>query len=166
MYCRQCGHKVEDTAKFCPKCGTQIADDADQEKPLSTDVQKNDVPEAAFQQTRLIISIITLAFTFFILFQSCAAGLSNRLEGSAEIGGTAGLVLCICWWVAGILTITKRKDYRYTKNAMVAYGIASVTGLLFAGSFSDLRVYGFLSIAFAVICYLAAKPRGPQRSGN
>lgn len=166
MYCRQCGHKVEDAAKFCPQCGAKISDDAGHEKPLSTDGQQNDVSEATFQQTRLIISIITPAFTFFILFQSCAAGLSNHLEGNTEIGGTAGLVLCICWWVSGILTITKRKDCRYTKNAMVAYGIAGAVGLLFAGSFSDLRIYGFLSIVFAVICYLAAKPRGPQGSGN
>ena len=90
MYCRQCGHKVEDTAKFCPNCGAKIAD-AGQDKPLSADMQKNDAPEAAFQQTRLIISIITIAFTFLFFFSRVQQGSAIVWKGIQKSAAQLGL---------------------------------------------------------------------------
>lgn len=166
MYCYQCGRELDDSVCFCPDCGArQDKESKDSTAPKSSSqvppkIQRNNNDsgkEASFQQTRFIISIVTLVFTFLILFQSCAVGLSNSLEGNFEIGGSAGIVLCICWWVAGILNISKRKDMRTARDAGIAYIIAGVIGLLLAGSFSDLKIYSIASFIFAVICYLASK---------
>lgn len=168
MYCHHCGRKLDDSMCFCPNCGTKQANSAgaenftsDKKDDFIPEVPKSSTPsvakEAGFQQARFIISIVTMVFTFLILFQSCAAGLSNSLEGNLEIGGTAGIILCICWWVAGILNISKRKEFRSARNATIAYIIAGAIGLLLSGSFYDLKIYSILSFVFAFICHLAAK---------
>lgn len=28
MFCKNCGHQMDDNAKFCPTCGTHVLDDA------------------------------------------------------------------------------------------------------------------------------------------
>ena len=169
MYCHQCGRKLDASVCFCPDCGakqnisTEEKNDSatvDRTTPVSskdrdnTDISKK---EAGYQQARFVISVATMVFTFLILFQSCAVGLGNSLEGNLEIGGSAGLLLCICWWIAGVLNISKRKEAKSARSAAVAYIVAGVIGLLLAGSFADLKIYSVASFIFAGICYLASK---------
>lgn len=156
MYCHQCGKELGSHAKFCPHCGAKQP-----ESVHNTAAESSHRPsaehEAGFQQSRFIISIVTMLFTFMILFQSCAAGLSNSLSGNLELGGTAGFILCICWWVAGILNLSRRTNLQSARNAAVAYIVAGAVGLLFSGSFTDLKVYSVVSFVFAAVCYAASK---------
>lgn len=164
MFCKECGKKLEDSMQFCPYCGAAKDNNAGKTNIVAPSENVTASPqdsrqEARHQQARFIISIVSMVFTFLILFQSCAAGLSNSLEGNLELGGSAGLILCICWWIAGILNISKKKERYAAKSAAVAYAIAGVIGLLLAGSFSDLKIYSAASIIFAVTCYLSSKPK-------
>lgn len=164
MYCFQCGQQVKDGVHFCPRCGANLnlgsSSEATETTPEGTPSAQQDLKQttaASFQQSRFIISIITMALCFYIFPQSCAARFLSALEGHLEVGGLVGLVLCICWWVAGIFNISKKHERSSARGAAISYSIAGVAGLLFAGSFTDLRIYGVASIIFAIICYLAAK---------
>lgn len=168
MFCTNCGKKLPDNIKFCPECGVSLGKITDNKSQSST-YRQNQAPskaqsstsysekEAGFQQARFVISIATMVFTFLILFQSCAVGLGNSLDGNLENGGSAGLLLCICWWIAGILNISNRKEAKSARSAAVAYIVAGAIGLLLAGSFADLKIYSVASFIFAGICYLASK---------
>lgn len=114
MFCKECGKKLDDSMQFCPYCGAAKDNQTKMNTAASAENITTSSPdsghEARHQQARFIISIVSMVFTFLILFQSCAAGLSNSLEGNLELGGSAGLILCICWWIAGILNISKKKN--------------------------------------------------------
>lgn len=44
---------------------------------------------------KLVMGILNIVLSAFVTFQSCAAGVSNALEESNEISGSAGLVVAI-----------------------------------------------------------------------
>lgn len=157
-FCTKCGQKIENGASFCPNCGANLRYDPGETRKKPAQNAQQVAGDAALQQTRFIISIVTMIFSFFIIFQSCAAGIYNALESNNQSSGTAGVFLCICWWVAGVVNVAKRASRQYAKIAAVAYLIAGLIGLLLAGGFSDLMIYGFASLVFAVICWLGANP--------
>ncbi len=157
-FCTKCGQKIADGAQFCANCGAYLRGGQKSSKTKQANDLFQGGGDAAFQQTRFIFSIVTMVFTFFILFQSCAAGVFNALESNNESSGTAGVLLCICWWIAGIMNVAKRSSRQAAKIAAVVYLIAALIGLLLAGGFSDLMFYGFASLVFAVICWLGGDP--------
>ena len=65
-------------------------------------MEKTKQPLSTF---RLVAGIITIVLSVLVTFQSCAAGLSNALEENGESGGSAGVLLAVCFLVAGIVGI-------------------------------------------------------------
>lgn len=46
---------------------------------------------------KLVTGILCMVFTFFVLFQSCAAGIVDAVENEGGTSGMAGfLVACLC----------------------------------------------------------------------
>lgn len=113
--------------------------------------------------TKLVIGIVSFIMAAFVTFQSCAAGLSNAMEENGEVGGSAGLILAIFAVVAGIIAIVSRSQNG--KGAFVAaafYIAGGLIGLAMAGSYSDLRIWSVLVIAFGgvfIIGTIVAKRR-------
>ena len=58
---------------------------------------------------KLVIGIISIVLFGLILFQSCAAGIGNSLEGNGETSGSSGVFLALCMLIAGIVGIATRK---------------------------------------------------------
>ena len=52
---------------------------------------------------KLVSGIISIVLFAFVMFQSCAAGISNSLAENGESGGSAGLIVAIILWAAWCL---------------------------------------------------------------
>lgn len=59
---------------------------------------------------KLVTGILCLVFSIMVLFQSCAAGLSNSLAESGEISGSAGVLVALFMIAGGIVMIVTRKS--------------------------------------------------------
>lgn len=92
---------------------------------------------------KLVTGILCIILTFLVLFQSCAAGLSNALSENGEISGSAGFILSILMLTAGITQIATRKTG--SKGGSIAcailFVIAALIGFVCAGTYSDLKIW-------------------------
>ena len=57
---------------------------------------------------KLVSGVLCIVMSFFVLFQSCAAGLSNAMQENGEVGGSAGLIVAIMLLSGGIVSIATR----------------------------------------------------------
>ena len=64
---------------------------------------------------KLVSGIISIVLFAFVMFQSCAAGISNSLAENGESGGSAGLIVAIILLAGGIVSIA-------TRNGSIYYG--------------------------------------------
>ena len=113
-------------------------------------MEKTKQPLSTF---RLVAGIITIVLSVLVTFQSCAAGLSNALEENGESGGSAGVLLAVCFLVAGIVGIVTRAGGAFTSAGF--YIVGGLIGLICAGSYADLVIWGVISVAFGVIFIIA-----------
>ena len=106
---------------------------------------------------KLVTGILSLVFPAMILFQSCAAGMSNALEGGDEVSGTAGLLLSLLMIAGGIVMIATRNSEK--KGGSVAsvliFGAAALIGYTLAGSFVDLKIWATWCIIMAAMNVVA-----------
>ena len=106
---------------------------------------------------KLVTGILSLVFPAMILFQSCAAGMSNALEGGDEVSGTAGLLLSLLMIAGGIVMIATRHSEK--KGGSVAsvliFAAAAMIGYTMAGSFADLKIWATWCIIMAVMNVVA-----------
>lgn len=105
---------------------------------------------------KLVIGIITIVLSAVILFQSCAAGVSNALTESSSSSGTAGGMLAVCYLVGGIVGIATRKSKGGTITAGCFYAIGGIIGIANVGTFKDLMIWSILSFIFAVVFIVSA----------
>lgn len=99
---------------------------------------------------KLVSGIISIASVFIILVQSCATGIVNSLEGSSDIGGSAGIVVAILMLTLGIVSIATRTSIG--KGGNIAIIILALLIAYFG--FNNAEVYSDLAIwsGWAVIC--------------
>lgn len=107
---------------------------------------------------KLIIGIISIVLSLFILFQSCAAGLSNAMASNGEFSGSAGVIVAICMIVSGIIGLaTRNKEGRGGPiTAGCFYLFAGLIGAVSAGSYSDLYIWAFVAFAFGAVYLISA----------
>ena len=89
---------------------------------------------------KLVSGIISIVLSVFVVFQSMIAGLANALEESGQVSGSAGLVVSICMLCGGIVSIVSRKNNSKGTNIalIILFGLATFTGFVLAGNYSDL----------------------------
>lgn len=89
---------------------------------------------------KLVSGIISTVLSVFVVFQSMMAGLANALEESGQSSGSAGLVVSICMLCGGIVSIVSRKNNSKGTNIalIILFGLATLTGFVLAGNYSDL----------------------------
>ena len=92
---------------------------------------------------KLVSGILSIVLVGFIVFQSCAAGVSNALEENNEVSGSAGIIVAVLMLAAGIISIVTRNSTGKGGNIALLdlFGIAAAIGFAMAGSYSDLRVW-------------------------
>ena len=106
---------------------------------------------------RLSIGIISIVLFAVILFQSCAAGLGEALEGTEEGSGSLGTMVAFCFLIAGIVGVCTRKGVGGGFVSAAIYALGGLCGLAGSGtSFGDLVIWGSLSLIFAVIFIIGA----------
>lgn len=90
---------------------------------------------------KLVSGIISIVLSVFVVFQSMIAGLANALEESGQVSGSAGLVVSICMLCGGIVSIVSRKNNSKGTNIalIILFGLATLTGFVLAGNYSDLQ---------------------------
>lgn len=98
---------------------------------------------------KLVSGILSIVLCLFVLFQSCAAGLSNALQENGEVGGSAGVIVAIMLLAGGIVSIVTRNGGKGGNIALIVlYGIGALFGFTLAGSYGDLVIWA----AWCLIC--------------
>lgn len=104
---------------------------------------------------KLIIGIVSIVLTFLVLFQSCAAGLATGLQGTSDtdLSGSAGLLLSLLMAVAGIVTIVGHNSEGKGCDiaTVICYALAWLIGIMNAGVFKDLQIWGWLCFISAIV---------------
>ena len=80
---------------------------------------------------KLVSGIISIVLFAFVIFQSCAAGISNSLAENGESGGSAGLI--------------------------VLFALGALCGFTMAGSYADLNVWAAWCLICAVFAAISLK---------
>lgn len=170
MYCTKCGTKFE--GQFCPKCGTPVQvieeNETDQIQITRENEWNNGKKVLPFGTCRMIINIVSIVLFFFIILQSCSAGVLNTIVGNDESSGSAGALLAFCWLVAGIVGLAGKQNRIAVNVSSVFYLFGGIIGISNVGLFADLAIWSGLSLAFGIIGILAGFVRDNetfQRSG-
>ena len=101
---------------------------------------------------KLVLGIISMVLCLFVIFQSCAAGVSNTLVVSGEVSGTAGLMVAICMLAAGIIgVVTRNSNGGGAFTAGGFYLLAAILGFTNAGSYTDLNIWAGVCVAFGLV---------------
>ena len=100
---------------------------------------------------KLIVGIISLVLFGIIVFQSCATGVVNVIEGSDDVSGSAGMLLAFSMLTAGIVGIATRKSKGGGIVAGSFYLLGAILGFANLGTFGDLIVWSVLSLAFGAL---------------
>ena len=106
---------------------------------------------------RIAIAIIALALMLVIGFQSCAASFGANLshDQSTSSAAGAGFVVAFLFLLGGAFA------YGVPIVSVVAFLLAVPIALVagFTSDFRDLQVWGFVSIALAVMSFFAFRAR-------
>lgn len=108
---------------------------------------------------KLVSGIISMVLFAMVMLQSCAAGLSNSLEGNGEISGSAGVFVAILMLAGGIISVVTRKSAGKGGNIalVILFGLAALIGFSCYGSFSDLAIWSawcLINGIIAVVCLI------------
>lgn len=111
---------------------------------------------------KLVAGILSIILCVFVMFQSCAVGVSNTIEGNGELSGTSGAFLSIMMLAGGIVSIATRKVKGNGGNIalIVIFGLAALVGFAGYGSFSDLAIWScwcLINAILAVVCIILKK---------
>ena len=119
--------------------------------------------ENTMKTAKLVCGIIAIVLFIIIMFQSCAAGMANAIDGGSDTGGGAGFIVAFLMLIGGIVGITTRASRGGGITAGIFFLIAGLIGTTMFGIFGDLQVWGWLSLIFAAI-YLIGSFRMSKNS--
>lgn len=107
---------------------------------------------------KLVSGILSICFFMLVIFQSCAAGISNALSENGESSGTGGLLLALFMLVAGIVSVATHKNHGVGGN--IAVIILNCTGAFFgivlAGGFGDLPIWACWCLICATVVEISS----------
>ena len=108
---------------------------------------------------KLVSGIISIVLSVFVVFQSMMAGLANALEANEQSSGSAGLVVSICMLCGGIVSIVSRKNNSKGTNIalIILFGLATLTGFILAGNYSDLYIWSAWCLINAVLAFISLR---------
>ena len=102
---------------------------------------------------RTVLGILSIILFIFVAMQSCAAGLGNALSNNGEVGGSAGALCALNLLVAGLIVLVARKTVK--KAPMIVAAVLMFLnlfyGMILAGSYADLQIWGVLSFIFGLV---------------
>lgn len=154
--CPECGSEVSDKAENCPKCGYPLIETELSE--IKSDNLQKIKEKGELSTARFVISIIMLVLSAFVLFQSCAVGIANTMEQTDGLDGTIGFLFALAMIIFGIVGIATRNTTNYKTLLMIGtfmVVIGLLCGLMYNGSFSDLKIWAWLMSIFGIVFSVA-----------
>lgn len=104
---------------------------------------------------KLVAGIISAVLFVIVVFQSCAAGVSNALESSGETSGTTGMIVGILMLAGGIVSIATRNTTDKSIVLVILFGLAALIGIIGHGNYTDLIVWGAWCAVNAIVALIA-----------
>lgn len=138
--CFKCGRYIQKELKICPYCGKDPSDaDSWIGGKSETKIKlKNEYPTL-----RLVVSVILLALSLLILYQS------RLIIFFDNVAGAAGFMLAIAFIVSGVVGIVTRNSAKHQVCYFIAFmliflGVIAIvnTGKLY----EDLKIWGYVSL--------------------
>ena len=99
---------------------------------------------------KLVSGIISIVLFAFVMFQSCAAGISNSLAENGESGGSAGLIVAI-------ILLARNGSKGGNIALIVLFALGALCGFTMAGSYADLNVWAAWCLICAVFAAVSLK---------
>ncbi|MGN0906384.1 MAG: hypothetical protein ACI4NM_04490 [Bullifex sp.] len=101
---------------------------------------------------KLIIGIIAIVLSLVLFFQAFLVGLGDALfSEEGEGSGGIGIFMSVLLLIGGIVSVSTRKSRGGALFCLIDFAIAGIMGLACAGSFSDLSIWGTISLIFGSI---------------
>lgn len=98
---------------------------------------------------KLVLGILSIIFSVLVLFQSCAAGVVDAVQGTSA--GTTGLIVGILMLASGIVNIATRNSKGGAIACVIMFALAGLIGLTMYDYYEDLQIWGgFCLIVCAV----------------
>lgn len=106
---------------------------------------------------KIVSGILSIVLCFFVIFQSCAAGVLNAITKNGDVSGSAGLIVAILLLTGGIVSIATRNAIGNGGNValITLFGISAFVGYVLAGSYVDLVIWATWCLLCAVIAAMA-----------
>ncbi len=121
---------------------------------------------------KLVTGILCMVLTILVLFQSCAAGISNTLTENGEVSGSAGMLLAALMLAGGIVEVATRNALGKGGSiaAAILFFLAAILGFANAGSYSDLNIWSawclILGVLNVVSIFTAKKDKMSEGKGS
>lgn len=100
---------------------------------------------------KLVFGILSILFSIMVLFQSCAAGLLDAMQGVGGTGGSAGSLVAVLMLAGGIVNIAARNSKGGAIACVVLFCVAGIIGATMYGVFMDLQIWSWYCILVAAI---------------
>lgn len=97
---------------------------------------------------KLIIGIVSIVLFIIIVFQSCATGVVNAIEGSDDVSGSAGMLLAFAMLIGGIVGLATRNSKGGGITAGAFFILGAIVGFANLGTFGDLVIWSVLALLF------------------
>lgn len=106
---------------------------------------------------KLVSGILTIILCFFVMFQSCAAGVVNALEENGGSSGSVGVFVSLLMLAGGIVSIAVRKSTGKGGNIalIIIFGLAALIGFAGHGNFSDLIIWSIWCLINAILALVS-----------
>lgn len=98
---------------------------------------------------KITIGAVSVILFITIILQSCVAGAVNILTKNNEISGSAGFIVAVLMFAAGIVGIATRDGRIGGYVAGAIYCAAALIGILNYGSYTDLFFWSLICWIFA-----------------
>lgn len=98
-----------------------------------------------------VIGVLSILLFIVDEFDSCAVELGNILGGGNKFSGTAGMVLGLFMLVAGIVSLCSKKYRGRRIVSIILYSVAAFIGQCNIESYSQVKIWVIVNIAFASI---------------
>lgn len=106
---------------------------------------------------KMVSGILSIIFSCFILFQSCAVGLGEALEETGSMDSSLGLLAAIFIMAGGIVSLAAKRSVMGGNIAIaILFGIAALSGFSGSGYYGDLAIWAAWALVCAVLAIVAA----------
>lgn len=89
---------------------------------------------------KLLLGILSIVFSVLVLFQSCAAGVLDTMQGTSA--GSMGMMVGVLMLAAGIVNIATRNSKGGAIACIVMFGLAGLVGVTMYDYYADLQIWG------------------------